>query len=272
VANAAAGLVGLEVRLRGPNVTISQKEASGLSAVATAVDLLRAGRVDAVATGGTDAIYDIFFRAHDRFSVMSPDTASGAGTAPFSRCRRGFVMGEGGYGIWLERGRAWQERGARRYGNVLGIGVSSAAVPLNAWPDRPEPLVRTMRMALDEAGISASDIDVVYAAANASRGLDAVEIAALLEVFDGTAPVVTSIKGAIGEFGASGAASCVAALLCGSAGRVPPVAGLRDLDAAAAGLNVATATAGVPGPLVLVNSVASGGALCSAVLEVDLLL
>jgi 3-oxoacyl-[acyl-carrier-protein] synthase II len=129
-----------------------------------------------------------------------------------------------------------------------------------------------MRMALDEAGISASEIDVVYAAANASRGLDAVEIAALLEVFDGTAPVVTSIKGAIGEFGASGAASCVAALLCGSAGRVPPVAGLRDLDPAAAGLNVATAAAAVPGPLVLVNSVASGGALCSAVLEVDVLL
>jgi 3-oxoacyl-[acyl-carrier-protein] synthase II len=272
VANAAAGLVGLEFRLRGPNVTISQKEASGLSAVATAVDLLRAGRVDAVATGGMDAIYDIFFRAHDRFSVMNQDTASGAGTAPFSRCRRGFVMGEGGYGIWLERGRAWQARGARRYGNVLGIGVSSAAVPLNTWPDHPGPLVRTMHMALDEAGLSASEIDVVYAAANASRGLDAVEIAALLEVFGGAAPVVTSIKGATGEFGASGAASCAAALLCGSAGRVPPVAGLRDLDPAAAGLNVATAAAGVPGPLVLVNSVASGGALCSAVLEVDVLL
>ena len=44
VGNAAAGLAGLEFKLRGPNATISQKEASGLAAIATAVDLLRAGR------------------------------------------------------------------------------------------------------------------------------------------------------------------------------------------------------------------------------------
>jgi 3-oxoacyl-[acyl-carrier-protein] synthase II len=272
VANAAAGLVGLEFKLRGPNVTITQKEASGLSAVATAVDLLRAGRVDAVATGGMDAIYDIFFRAHDRFTVLNPDAEFGAGAAPFSRCRRGFVLGEGGYGLWLERGHAWQARGARRYGEVLGIGASSAAVPVNTWPDHPRPLVRTMQMALGEAGISASEVDVVYAAANASRGLDEVEIAALVEVFGGAGPVVTSIKGAIGEFGASGAASCVAALLCGAVGRVPPVAGLHELDPAASELHVATSPVHAPGPHVLVNSFASGGALCSAVLEVDLLL
>ena len=68
VGNAAAGLAGLEYKLCGPNATISQKEASGLAAIAAAVDVLRLGRADAVGAGGMDAIYDLFYRAHDRFA------------------------------------------------------------------------------------------------------------------------------------------------------------------------------------------------------------
>lgn len=268
VANAAAGLAGLELKLRGPNATISQKEASGLAAITTAVDLLRAGRADAIATGGMDALYDIFFRTHDRFRVMSTATAFGPDVAPFSRCRRGFVMGEGGFGLWLERGSAWRDRGARCLAEIVGVGASSAAVPVNRWPDRHEPLVRTMRHALDEAGLRPSDIDVVYASANASRELDDTEARALIALFEGRSPIVTSVKSALGEFGASGSAACVAAILCGGAGQVPPIAGLTEIDPVAASLRIATGGATPAGPMVLVNSFASGGALFSAVLRV----
>ena len=269
VANAAAGLTGLEFKLRGPNATISQKEASGLAAIATAVDLLRDGRADAVAAGGIDAAYEIFFRTHDRFDVMNRATAFGDATAPFSRTRRGFVMGEGGFALWLEHGSGWRERGARGYGAILGVGASSAAVRLNAWPDRPEPMVRTMQLALDDAGLGASDVDVVYAAANASAVLDEVEARALRALFGTRSPVITSIKGALGEFGASGAASCVAAALCGASGCVPPIAGLADVDAAAGTLKLARSAMPAPGPTVLVNGVASGGALYSLVLRIS---
>jgi 3-oxoacyl-[acyl-carrier-protein] synthase II len=104
VGNAAAGLVGLEPKLRGPNATISQKEASGLAAIVTAVDLLREGRLDAAIGGGIDSIYNLFYRVHDRFRVMSDAREPDDSVAPFSARRRGFVMGEGGYGVWLERG------------------------------------------------------------------------------------------------------------------------------------------------------------------------
>ena len=106
VGNAAAGLAGLEYKLCGPNATISQKEASGLAAIVTAVDLLRLGRADDVGAGGMDAIYDIFYRAHDRFDVMSDAAAFDDSLAPFSRSRRGFVMGEGAFVLWLTRGAA----------------------------------------------------------------------------------------------------------------------------------------------------------------------
>ena len=269
VANAGAGLAGLEFKLRGPNATISQKEASGLAAIVTAVDVIRNGRVDAVASGGMDVIYDIFFRAHDRFKVMNEARAFGSAAAPFSRCRRGFVMGEGGFGLWLERGDRWKARGARCYGEILGVGAASATVPLNAWPNRPEPLVRTMSMALEDAGLGPSDVDVVYASANATAELDSAEARALTGLFDGRAPIVTSVKSALGEFGASGSAACVAALLCGAVGRVPPIAGLCDVDLAARGLRLATSAVSCPGPIALINSFASGGALFAAVLRVN---
>jgi 3-oxoacyl-(acyl-carrier-protein) synthase len=78
---------------------------------------------------------------------------------------------------------------------------------------------------------------------------------------------VTSIKGAIGECGASGAASCVAALLCGAQNGVPPIAGLRDVDPEV-DLDVVRERQAISGPTVLVNSIASGGALFSVVLSV----
>ena len=88
VGNAAAGLAGLEYKLCGPNATISQKEASGVAAVVTAVDLLRLDRADAIGAGGMDAIYDLFYRAHDRFNVMSGAAEAGDSIAPFSEARR----------------------------------------------------------------------------------------------------------------------------------------------------------------------------------------
>jgi 3-oxoacyl-[acyl-carrier-protein] synthase II len=135
------------------------------------------------------------------------------------------------------------------------------------WPDRPEPLVRIMTQALAQADVRPDAVDVVYAAANSSA-LDGVEATALQSLFGDGHAIVTSIKGALGESGAAGAAACVAALLCGRSGSVPPIAGLERIDPACAGLRLARRAEPAPGPLVLINSVATGGTLVSAVLRV----
>ena len=268
VANAAASLVGLEFKLRGPNATVSYKEASGLAAIVSATEMIREGHASALAAGGVDAVYEIFFKAYDRFRVMSPAAAPDARLAPFDESRSGFVLGEGGFMLWLEPDDGWRSRGATAHGEILGIGASSAAVPLNAWPDAAGPLVRTMRLALDDAGIDPSDVDVVYASANATQALDRVEADALAALFGSESCVVTSVKGALGESGASGSAACIAALLCGQVCRVPPIAGLATPEATASTLRLARAVVDAPGPIALVNSFASGGALFSVVLRV----
>jgi 3-oxoacyl-[acyl-carrier-protein] synthase II len=267
VGNAAAGLVGLEFKLRGPNVTITQKEASGLAAIATAFDLLHHDRAEGLVAGGADAVFDLFYRTHDRFKVMADSAVFGGDVAPFSRTRRGFVLGEGGYMFWLERADRAHARGARVHAELLGVGASSVAIRLNSWPTRPDAIVRTMRLALNEAGIEPNEVDVVYASANATQLLDATEGRALAEMFGGSRTIVTSIKGALGECGASGSAACAAAVLCGAERRVPPIAGLAEPDRGLESLRIATTELDAPGPVTLVNSVGSGGAIFSIVLR-----
>jgi 3-oxoacyl-[acyl-carrier-protein] synthase II len=262
VGNAAAGLAGLEYKLRGPNATIGQKEASGLAAIAAAVNLIRLDRADRVVTGGMDAIWDLFYRVHDRFHVMSEAAEANESTAPFSSARHGFVLGEGGYMLWLEK----RDQGPS-VPAILGTGAGGADAGINAWPRDAEPIARVMSLAIEDAGLSPADIDVVYASANATVALDDVEARALKTVFGSLRPVVTSIKGAIGESGAASAAACVAAVLCGAVGKVPPIARLAESDPAASSLNLARATTDVPGEIVLVNAVASGGALATVVLR-----
>ncbi|MEP6592043.1 MAG: beta-ketoacyl synthase N-terminal-like domain-containing protein [Acidobacteriota bacterium] len=268
VANIAASLAGLEMKLRGPNATVSQKEVSGLAAIAHAADILRHGRARALVAGGVDAVYEVFYRVHDRFGALAHANGLPEGSRPFDVGRNGLVLGEGGFVLTLERETEARARGARIYGELLGIAAAGTSVGLYQWPDRPAPLVRVMSQALAQAGVGAEAIDVVYAAANSS-GLDGVEAAALGTLFGDGRAVVTSIKGALGESGAAGSAACVAALLCGRSGFVPPIAGLSHPDPACAGLRLARRKEAAPGPLVLINGVAGGGALMSAVLRVD---
>jgi 3-oxoacyl-[acyl-carrier-protein] synthase II len=267
VSNAAASLAALEHRFRGPNVTVSQKEASGLAAIVTAVDLIREGRADALLTGGVDAVFETFYKAHDRFEVMSPDRVFSSRLAPFDAARDGFVLGEGAFTLCIRKSDD-AAGSAAGHGEILGVAASSAAGPLNRWPDRPECLERTMRLALDDAGLGPNDVDVVYASANATPALDTTEARALTGLFGASRTIVTSVKGAVGEFGASGSAACAAGFLCGSVARVPPIAGLQNGDPATSSLRLARTSVAAPGPIVLVNSFASGGALFSAVLRV----
>lgn len=269
VGNAAASLVALEEKLRGPNTTLSYKEASGLAAVALATDLVRAGKAGALVTGGAEDIYDLYFQVHDWFGVLSVAGAHPEGARPFDTTRNGFVMGEGGFVVVVEDlGRA-EARAATLLAEVLGIGANAGLTAVNAWPTDEAPLVRCMRMALDEAGVSPDQVGAVYAAANGALDFDRLEAGAIAEVFSGRPVPTTSVKGAVGEGGMAAAASLVAAVLAGRRGLVAPTAGLTSPDPSCEALGWVT---GAPSPLaspyVLVNSFASGGTNYSLVIKV----
>ena len=121
VANVAASLVALELKLRGPNITISHKEVSGLTATAHALDLLRGGQARTMIAAGVDALYPLFYKVHDRFAVLSRQNGHPEGSRPFDATRNGFLLGEGAGFAVLEE---WEM--ARRRGALGGNRTSSA--------------------------------------------------------------------------------------------------------------------------------------------------
>src|SRR3954453_15977703 len=118
VGNAAASLCALEFGLRGPNTTVTHKEASALAAVAYATDLVLHGKAQAILCGGADDIYGRYFLVHDWFGVLSPRDDHPEGSRPFDVTRNGFVMGEGGFVLAIEDAPTCRARGGRSYGEV----------------------------------------------------------------------------------------------------------------------------------------------------------
>lgn len=259
IGNAAASLCSIEFGLRGPNVTFGQKQASALAAIAFATSGLRQGRASAFVCGGVDDIEERFFRVHDRLRVLSPTDGGQEASRPFDLRRNGIVLGTGGHLVVLETAASAARRGVAAYGEVLGVGCGGSACGLSAWPTEPSGIVRVMRAALADAGVTPSDINVAFAAANSTPALDRVEALALAEVFGPGGVPVVSLKGALGEFGASGGAALTAALVGLGRGTLPPTLGCEQPDPACP-VDVSRSARRSGGHLALINGTADGGA------------
>ena len=123
-----------------------------------------------------------------------------------------------------------------------------------------------MRLALSDAELRPDEIAAVMATANGSPHFDRLEAVAISEVFGNRSMAVASVKGAIGEFGAAGAATLVASLLSMSGGFVLPTAGFTESDPECA-VGVSSSARPAPGDTFLVNGVASGGTNYSIVVK-----
>ena len=246
---------------------MTHKEASSLAAVAYSVNLVRHRRASALITGGVDDIEANFFRIHDRFNVMSPVSGEDEAARPFDRRRNGFVLGEGGFALVAENWSRAQNRDATIYAEIVGVGGTSSPCGINLWPHDPKHLAKSMELALEEADSRHQDISVVFASGNGAIELDRTEAAAIRDVFGNAGVKVVSIKGALGESGTTGAASLTAAILSLRQGRIPPTAGLEDLDPECP-VDATPEARPLEGRKALINSFASGGANYSVVVEV----
>ena len=274
VSNAPASLCAIEFKLEGPNVTFNQREASSHAALAYSVGAVRSGRIGAMVTGGADRLEETFFKGHDRFSALSPAWARLAADGcreevarPFDARHNGYIIGEGAYLMLLEAGSVAERRGARVYGEILGVATVASSARLNAWPSDATGLSRAMRLALADADLSPQDVDIVFAAANGSPALDRLESAALADVFGGRRVAVTSIKGGIGEHSAATAAGVAAAMAAMGRGVVPPTVGFDHPEPSSPATLSGLARA-IGATTCLINTVASSGTNGSLVVRI----
>ena len=229
MANAAASRISLEFGVVGPVYTVSTACSSSNHAIGQAFWMVRNGQVDIAITGGSEAIFSLgFLKAWEAMRVVSPDTCR-----PFSKDRRGLILGEGGAMLVLESLEAAKARGAKIYAELAGFGMSSDAHHITQ--PSPAGAARAMRSALSDAGMSPEDIGYINAHGTATQANDATETTAIREVFGPHADrlCVSSTKSMHGHaLGAAGALEAVATTLALHSGILPPTANFNQPDPA----------------------------------------
>ena len=260
--NATAGAISINFGWTGPNMCIATACAAGTHAIGEGARLIRDGTADAVVAGGTEAgVTPLTVSAFARMGALSTRNDDPArASRPFDAERDGFVMSEGAGFVILEPLERAIARGANVYGVVAGYGRNGDAYHITAPSPGGAGAAVCMQLALEDAGIEASDVGHVNAHGTSTPLNDASEAEALHKVFGDHAPPVTSTKGVTGHMiGAAGAVEAVIALLSIRDGIVPPTANLEkigdeiDLDVVSGEPRVVS-----PAP-VLSNSFGFGG-------------
>jgi 3-oxoacyl-[acyl-carrier-protein] synthase II len=228
MANAASGVLAMELGLRGECYGTVSACAAGAHAIGAGYRLVRNGDADACLVGGAEAALTPLSGAC--FDGMGATSQLGV-SRPFDRRRDGFVLGEGAGVLLLESESVARERGAPIYGWLSGYAATADAHHLTA--PSGEGSTRAIRLALASAGWEPDDVDYVNAHGTSTPLNDRSETAALKAALGPRASSVpvSSTKSAIGHLlGAAGAVEAVATVLALSAGVAPPTLGYAEPD------------------------------------------
>ncbi|MFZ0618489.1 MAG: beta-ketoacyl-[acyl-carrier-protein] synthase family protein [Candidatus Acidiferrales bacterium] len=227
MANAGASQISMETGFSGPTYTVSTACSSANHAIGQAFRLVRDGLADVAITGGSEAPFTLgMLKSWEAMRVISPDTCR-----PFSKDRRGMILGEGGGMMILEPWDAAQARGAKIYAEICGFGMTSDAHHLTQ-PTVDGP-ARAMAGALREAGMWPEEIGYINAHGTGTPGNDPVESRAIRAVFGAHADKISisSTKSMHGHaLGAAGALEAVATALALHHGILPPTANYNEPD------------------------------------------
>jgi 3-oxoacyl-[acyl-carrier-protein] synthase II len=221
----AAGEIAMKYGAKGPNLATVSACASSAHAIGEATDTIRRGQADVMLAGGSEAgIIKIAIGAFNAMHALSrrndePEKAS----RPFDKERDGFVFSEAAACLVLEEEDFAKARGAHIVGEIVGYGATADAYHVTAPPEGAEGIVRAMRMAMDDAGITPTQVGYVNAHGTSTQANDGAETTALKTVFGGTVPPVSSTKSMTGHtLGAAGAIEAVICLLAMRDGILPP--------------------------------------------------
>jgi len=257
MANAGAAAISMRHGWQGPCETVVTACATGAHSIGAAARLIAIGRCDAVITGSSEAAMTPV--GIQGFLNMTALSTSGY-SRPFDVRRDGFVMAEGAGALVLEEWDQAVARGATILAEVLGAGDTADAHHITAPSPGGAGAIACMEQALDDAGLTPSDIRQINAHGTSTPKNDEAEAEAIAKVFGAAAPPVTSIKGVTGHaLGAAGSLEAVAVVQSMRTGVIPPTIGYGEPDPELAAIDIVTeAREWTPGPT-LSNSFGFGG-------------
>jgi 3-oxoacyl-[acyl-carrier-protein] synthase I len=251
------------LKIQGPSYSISSACATSGHCIASAADLIRAGRADIALAGGGEELdwaLSVLFDAMGALSSAYNDRPAAA-SRPYDAHRDGFVIAGGAGMLVLEDMAHARARGATVLAELLGYGATSDGADMVA--PSGEGAVRCMRQAL--SGIDPARVTYINTHGTSTPAGDITELGAIREVFGGAVPPLSSTKCLTGHsLGATSAQEAVFSILMMREGFIAPSMGIETLDDGAAGFPIVTERRdSVAHDVVLSNSFGFGGTNCT---------
>ncbi len=218
IGNMAPGMISIHFGAKGPNLSLATACAAGAHAIGDSFQMIQNGRVDAMITGGTEAVVSptavAGFNAMKALSTRNDEPQKAS--RPFDRDRDGFVIGEGSGIMILEALDHALERGAHIYAELAGFGLTGDGYHMTSPCPDGDGAVRCMQAALDDAGIAAGQVDYINAHGTSTELNDLYESRAVKTVFEDHAykVAISSTKSMTGHLlgGAGGIETVFSAL------------------------------------------------------------
>lgn len=258
--HAIADSLSLEYGFRGCKNIISTACAASGNSIGYGFDMIRNGTHDAVLAGGVDPLSRFSFSGFVALKAIDPNPCR-----PYS-ASTGINLGEGSAFFMLEDYDHAVNRGANIIAELYGCGLSADAYHQTAPAKGGAGAIRSMRAALDQAGLDATDISYVNGHGTGTRANDVNETAAFLEVFGGNCIPLSSTKGATGHcLGAAGAVELAFSVMAIQENKLPPTVNFEGKGHSEDVDYIPNKSVSRECKMVLSNSFAFGGNNCSLI-------
>jgi 3-oxoacyl-[acyl-carrier-protein] synthase II len=238
IINEGPANIAIKYGFYGPCYCVVTACASATDALGAAMNAIRYGQVDVAVSGGMEAAITPFgIAGFIKLTALStayndnPEVAS----RPFDKDRDGFVMGEGAGILILEELHHALDRGAKIYGEIAGYGMSCDAYHLTSPDVEGNGPARSMRWALQDAGMEPSEIDYMNAHGTSTPTNDPLETMAIKKAFGDHAkkmPISSTKSMTAHMVGGAGGIEAIISLLAIRDGYIPPTMNLDNPDEA----------------------------------------
>lgn len=245
--NLTSGQVSIKHGLKGPNHSVVTACSTGAHAIGDAARLIKYGSADVMVAGSAEAavcrIGMAGFAAARALSTNYNEQPTKA-SRPWDQGRDGFVMGEGAGIVVLEEYEHAKARGAKILAEFGGYGLSGDAYHITSPSEDGDGGFRSMKMALEDAGLKPSDIGYINAHGTSTPKGDEIEAGAVRRLFGDTSVSMSSTKSAVGHLlGGAGSVEGIFACLAMMHGVLPPTLNLENPSESVAGMDLVPLTA-----------------------------
>ena len=227
ISNIGSGQIAIATGAKGPNTTVVTACASSTHAIGDAFRVIQNGDADIMFAGGAEApITPMSIAGFCAMKALSTSNDNPKGASrPFDKKRNGFIMSEGSGMLILEEYEHAIKRNAKIYAEIVGYGYTADAYHITSPHPEGEGAARSMKMAIDDANITISDIDHINAHGTSTSLNDKYETMSIKAVFGELANniSVNSTKSMTGHMlGAAGSVEAIAVIMALKEGFIPP--------------------------------------------------